>query len=47
MESIVAIVKYTFVIAVGAEVALILRALARLAREKANGAQAPAQPVEE
>jgi len=46
METLVPIVKYTFVIAAGVEVALMLRALVVLALEKARPA-APAAPVAE
>ena len=47
MEIVITVVKYIFVIAVGVEVALILRSLVMLAREKARGAQAPVRPAEE
>jgi hypothetical protein len=47
METLVPIVKYIFVIAVAVEGALILRSLIALARDKAQGAAAPTQPVEE
>jgi hypothetical protein len=47
MEIIATVVKYIFVIGVGVEVALILRSLFLLAREKARGAQAPVRPAEE
>jgi hypothetical protein len=49
METVVALVKYIFVAGVAVEVALILRALFTLARDKAraaNVAEAPAQPME-
>lgn len=45
MDIIIPAVKYIFVVAVGVEVALILRALFQLAREKAH--HTPAQPAEE
>jgi hypothetical protein len=35
METLIPVVKYIFVVAVGVEAALILRALYQLAREKA------------
>jgi hypothetical protein len=41
MELIVSIVKYIFVVGLGVEVALILRALFNLARDKARAAQLP------
>jgi len=47
MESIVPFVKYVFVIALGVEAVLILRALFQLARDKASEAQAPAPASEE
>ena len=47
METLVPIVKYTFVIATGVEVALILRALVALALEKARAAAPPARLAEE
>ena len=47
MAEFVPLVKYIFVIAVGVELALILRALFRLARDKARDAETPARPVEE
>jgi hypothetical protein len=47
METLVPIVKYTFVIAAGVEVALILRALVVLALGKARAAALPAPIVEE
>jgi len=47
METIAAIVKYIFVIGVAVEVALILRALVTLAREKARAVEATARPTEE
>jgi len=46
-ETIATIVKYIFVVGVAVEVALILRALFRLAREKARAVEATAQPGEE
>jgi hypothetical protein len=46
MEVIVSILKYLFVLALGVEVALIVRALYRLARDKAREAAAPAAPTE-
>jgi hypothetical protein len=42
METLVPIIKYTFVIAAGVEVALILRALVVLALGKARAAALPA-----
>jgi hypothetical protein len=47
MDTLIPIVKYIFVIGVGVEIALILRALVILAREKARATVAPAQPAEE
>ena len=47
MESIVSVLKYVFVVGVGVEVALILRALFQLARDKAKVAELPAAPAEE
>ena len=47
MDTIATVVKYIFVVAAGVEVALILRALVALAREKARAAQPPARMVEE
>ena len=47
METLVPIVKYIFVLAVGVESALILRALVALAREKARAADLPARIAEE
>jgi hypothetical protein len=47
METIATIVKYIFVVGVGVEVLLILRALFTLARDKAREAAAPAKPAEE
>ena len=47
METIATIVKYVFVIGVGVEVALILRALVVLAREKARVGDLPARVAEE
>ena len=47
MDTISTIVKYVFVIGVGVEVALILRALVALARGKARAAQPPAAMAEE
>ena len=47
METIATVVKYIFVIAVGVEVALILRALAALARGKAGASEQPARTAEE
>ncbi|MFO7167595.1 MAG: hypothetical protein DIU80_006160 [Chloroflexota bacterium] len=40
MEILLAVVKYTFVALLAAEVLLMLRAVVRLAREKARAAQA-------
>jgi len=47
METLVPVVKYVFVIAFTVEIALILRALFQLARDKARDAQAPAPAAEE
>lgn len=47
MEIFVTILKYIFVVGVGVEVLLILRALVDLAREKARAADAPPAPAEE
>ena len=47
METFVPIVKYTFVIAAGVEVALIVRALVVLALGKARAAALPVAVVEE
>lgn len=49
MEQIVPFIKYGFVLALMVEVALILRALFNVAREKARAAAvaAPAAPDEE
>ena len=41
MELVVSILKYLFVVGVGVEVALILRALYNLARDKARAAELP------
>ena len=41
MELIVSILKYLFVIGLGVEVALILRALFNLARDKARAVELP------
>jgi hypothetical protein len=46
METVVSILKYTFVVAFGVEVALILRALYTLARDKARAAASPDTPTE-
>lgn len=46
MIVIATILKYTFVVVLGVEGALIVRALVGLAREKARAAQAPA-PAQE
>jgi hypothetical protein len=46
MEIVVSIIKYIFVVGVGVEVALILRALYSLARDKAREADSPANPTE-
>jgi hypothetical protein len=46
MELVVSALKYIFVIGVGVEVALILRALYTLARDKARAAEPPAAPTE-
>ena len=47
METLVPIVKYTFVIAAGIEVALLLRAIVVLALGKARAAALPAPVAEE
>ena len=47
METLVSIVKYGFLIAVGVEVALIVRALVVLARGKARAAWLRAPIAEE
>ena len=47
METLVPIIKYTFVIAAGVEVALILRGLVVLALGKARAAALPAPMAEE
>jgi hypothetical protein len=47
MESIVPFIKYVFVLALGVETILILRALFQLARDKAREAQAPTPASEE
>ena len=47
METLVPIVKYTFVIAAGIEVALLLRAIVVLALGRARAAALPAPAVEE
>jgi hypothetical protein len=47
METLVPIVKYSFVIAAGVEVALIVRALVVLALGKARAAALPAPMAEE
>jgi hypothetical protein len=41
MEIVVNIVKYLFVVSLGIEVALILRALFNLARDKARAVELP------
>ncbi|MFL5805919.1 MAG: hypothetical protein ACJ8CR_29805 [Roseiflexaceae bacterium] len=46
METVVGVLKYTFVIVFGVEVALILRALYALARDKARAAASPDAPTE-
>jgi hypothetical protein len=47
MDMLSTIIKYIFVVGVGIEVALILRALVTLARGKARVADPPAPVVEE
>jgi hypothetical protein len=47
MEMVATVVKYIFVVGVSVEIALILRALVRLAREKARAAELPARIAEE
>jgi hypothetical protein len=47
MEIIIPAIKYVFVIGAGIEVALILRALFLLARDKARAAEVAAQAAEE
>jgi hypothetical protein len=46
MDIIVSAIKYVFVVGVGVEVALILRALFLLARDKARAAEAAAPAAE-
>lgn len=43
MEIAVALVKYTFIAALAVEGVLVLRALVRLAREKARPAEQPTE----
>ena len=47
METIATVVKYIFVVGIGVEVALILRALVALAREKARAVESTARIAEE
>jgi hypothetical protein len=47
METLVPLIKYIFVVAAGVEVALILRALVALARDKARAAEQVTRLVEE
>ena len=47
MDTIATVVKYIFVVGVGVEVALILRALVALARGKARAAEPAARIAEE
>jgi hypothetical protein len=47
METAVTAIKYVFVVALGVEVLIILRALFDLARTKAREATAPAPNAEE
>lgn len=47
MEAIIPAVKYVFVVGVGVEVLLILRALFTLARDKARAAEVSAPAAEE
>ena len=47
MEPLILAIKYVFVVGAVVEVALILRSLITLAREKARTAAAPMQPAEE
>ena len=47
MEVVVSVLKYIFVVGVGVEGLLILRALYQLARDKAKAAELPAAPAEE
>ena len=47
METVATVVKYIFVAGVSVEVALILRALIVLAREKSRAADSPARITEE
>jgi hypothetical protein len=47
MEMVATVVKYIFVVGVSVEIALILRALVGLAREKARAAELPARIAEE
>jgi len=46
MDTVVSVIKYIFVVGVGVEVALILRALYTLARDKAHEAASPADRAE-
>jgi hypothetical protein len=46
MDIVVSVLKYLFVVAFGVEVALILRALYALARDKARAAASPDTPTE-
>lgn len=46
MEPVVSILKYLFVVGAGIEVALILRALYKLARDRASAAELPATAEE-
>lgn len=46
IEFLVNFLKYSFVVALGVEVALILRALYTLAREKAHAAEPPSTSTE-
>jgi len=47
MDTLSTVIKYIFVVGVGIEVALILRALVVLASGKARAAEPPAPVVEE
>jgi hypothetical protein len=47
METLIQAIKYVFVAGVVVEVALILRSLIVIAREKARAVAAPVRPAEE
>jgi|GEM_PF-3215259 hypothetical protein len=46
LDVFVSLLKYSFVVALGVEVVIILRALIRLAREKAAETTTPVAPTE-